>query len=137
MTGPGGLRAPDGNVIKIFAGFGGQTVSPLLRACAAAALKDVAAYFTKEQGQVAVSEQTTRIPADPGHQVRTRVTRLERLPSPSVCLLQVFDATNTTRERRTIILTFARERGYKVSDHGNVLANSISLGISNAQQISV
>lgn len=30
-----------------------------LRACAAAALKDVAAYFTKEQGQVAVSKRTT------------------------------------------------------------------------------
>lgn len=46
-----------------------------LRACAAAALKDVAAYFTKEQGQVAVSKQTTRIPADlamfNSHQVRT------------------------------------------------------------------
>ena len=30
-----------------------------LRACASAALKDVAAYFTKEQGQVAVSKRTT------------------------------------------------------------------------------
>lgn len=30
-----------------------------LRACAAAALKDVAAYFTKEHGQVAVSKRTT------------------------------------------------------------------------------
>ncbi|XP_034029261.1 6-phosphofructo-2-kinase/fructose-2,6-bisphosphatase 1 isoform X2 [Thalassophryne amazonica] len=49
------------------------------KACAAAALKDVAAYFTKDQGQVAV-----------------------------------FDATNTTRERRAIILNFAKERGYKV-----------------------
>lgn len=29
-----------------------------LRACAAAALKDVAVYFTKEQGQVAVSKRT-------------------------------------------------------------------------------
>ncbi|XP_034732140.1 6-phosphofructo-2-kinase/fructose-2,6-bisphosphatase 1 isoform X4 [Etheostoma cragini] len=49
------------------------------KACAAAALKDVAAYFSKEQGQVAV-----------------------------------FDATNTTRERREIILNYANERGYKV-----------------------
>uniref|UniRef100_A0A7N8YEI3 6-phosphofructo-2-kinase/fructose-2,6-biphosphatase 1 n=4 Tax=Mastacembelus armatus TaxID=205130 RepID=A0A7N8YEI3_9TELE len=47
--------------------------------CAAAALKDVTAYFTKEQGQVAV-----------------------------------FDATNTTTERRAVILNFAKERGYKV-----------------------
>ncbi|KAJ0036349.1 hypothetical protein NQD34_005026 [Periophthalmus magnuspinnatus] len=50
------------------------------KACAAAALADVAAYFSKDQGQVAV-----------------------------------FDATNTTRERRTIILNFAKERGYKAS----------------------
>uniref|UniRef100_A0A8C6UVE8 6-phosphofructo-2-kinase/fructose-2,6-biphosphatase 1 n=1 Tax=Neogobius melanostomus TaxID=47308 RepID=A0A8C6UVE8_9GOBI len=48
------------------------------KACASAALKDVATYFSKEQGQVAV-----------------------------------FDATNTTRERRAIILSFANERGYK------------------------
>ncbi|XP_041860336.1 6-phosphofructo-2-kinase/fructose-2,6-bisphosphatase 1 isoform X1 [Melanotaenia boesemani] len=49
------------------------------KACASAALKDVAAYFTKEHGQVAV-----------------------------------FDATNTTRERRVVINAFAKERGYKV-----------------------
>lgn len=30
-----------------------------VRACAAAALKDVATYFTKEEGQVAVSERTS------------------------------------------------------------------------------
>ncbi|KAM8831029.1 6-phosphofructo-2-kinase/fructose-2,6-bisphosphatase 1 [Synchiropus picturatus] len=47
--------------------------------CAAAALKDVATYFSKEKGQVAV-----------------------------------FDATNTTRERRAIIAALAKERGYKV-----------------------
>ncbi|XP_013869310.1 6-phosphofructo-2-kinase/fructose-2,6-bisphosphatase [Austrofundulus limnaeus] len=50
------------------------------KACASAALRDVAAYFTKEHGQVAV-----------------------------------FDATNTTRERRAIINSFAKERGYKAS----------------------
>ncbi|KAK5924157.1 hypothetical protein CgunFtcFv8_001057 [Champsocephalus gunnari] len=49
------------------------------KACALAALKDVAAYFSKEQGQAAV-----------------------------------FDATNTTRERRAVILSYAKERGYKV-----------------------
>uniref|UniRef100_A0A671K6G0 6-phosphofructo-2-kinase/fructose-2,6-bisphosphatase-like n=2 Tax=Sinocyclocheilus anshuiensis TaxID=1608454 RepID=A0A671K6G0_9TELE len=49
------------------------------RACASNALKDIANYFTKEQGQVAV-----------------------------------FDATNTTRERRGVIISFAKERGYKV-----------------------
>uniref|UniRef100_A0A8C1MDL3 6-phosphofructo-2-kinase domain-containing protein n=1 Tax=Cyprinus carpio TaxID=7962 RepID=A0A8C1MDL3_CYPCA len=47
-------------------------------ACASSALKDIANYFTKEQGQVAV-----------------------------------FDATNTTRERRGVIISFAKERGYK------------------------
>uniref|UniRef100_A0A672IR91 6-phosphofructo-2-kinase/fructose-2,6-biphosphatase 1 n=1 Tax=Salarias fasciatus TaxID=181472 RepID=A0A672IR91_SALFA len=50
------------------------------KACASAALKDVASYFTKEQGQVAV-----------------------------------FDATNTTRERRAVINSFAKEKGYKAS----------------------
>uniref|UniRef100_A0A8C5F0C7 6-phosphofructo-2-kinase/fructose-2,6-biphosphatase 1 n=1 Tax=Gouania willdenowi TaxID=441366 RepID=A0A8C5F0C7_GOUWI len=49
-----------------------------IRACASAALKDVAIYFTKDQGQVAV-----------------------------------FDATNTTRERRAVINSFAKEKGYK------------------------
>lgn len=49
------------------------------RACASNALKDVANYFTKQQGQVAV-----------------------------------FDATNTTRERRGVIISFAKEKGYKV-----------------------
>ncbi|KAK5895147.1 hypothetical protein CesoFtcFv8_011765 [Champsocephalus esox] len=49
------------------------------KACALAAVKDVAAYFSKEQGQAAV-----------------------------------FDATNTTRERRAVILSYAKERGYKV-----------------------
>uniref|UniRef100_A0A671Q7C1 6-phosphofructo-2-kinase/fructose-2,6-bisphosphatase-like n=1 Tax=Sinocyclocheilus anshuiensis TaxID=1608454 RepID=A0A671Q7C1_9TELE len=48
-------------------------------ACASNALKDIANYFTKEQGQVAV-----------------------------------FDATNTTRERRGVIISFAKEKGYKV-----------------------
>ncbi|XP_077467266.1 6-phosphofructo-2-kinase/fructose-2,6-bisphosphatase-like [Stigmatopora argus] len=49
------------------------------KACATAALRDVAAYFASKEGQVAV-----------------------------------FDATNTTRERRAIISSFAKERGYKV-----------------------
>ncbi|XP_053096926.1 6-phosphofructo-2-kinase/fructose-2,6-bisphosphatase 1 isoform X2 [Pangasianodon hypophthalmus] len=49
------------------------------RACVLKALKDIANYFTKEQGQVAV-----------------------------------FDATNTTKERRGIITSFAKEKGYKV-----------------------
>lgn len=34
--------------------------------------------------------------------------------------IQVFDATNTTRERRTVILSYAKERGYKVSTYVEV-----------------
>uniref|UniRef100_A0A8C1TK80 6-phosphofructo-2-kinase/fructose-2,6-biphosphatase 1 n=1 Tax=Cyprinus carpio TaxID=7962 RepID=A0A8C1TK80_CYPCA len=49
------------------------------RAYASNALTDIASYFTKEQGQVAV-----------------------------------LDATNTTRERRGVIINFAKEKGYKV-----------------------
>lgn len=33
---------------------------------------------------------------------------------PSRCFFQVFDATNTTRERRELILKFGRENGFKV-----------------------
>uniref|UniRef100_A0AAY4C6D3 6-phosphofructo-2-kinase domain-containing protein n=1 Tax=Denticeps clupeoides TaxID=299321 RepID=A0AAY4C6D3_9TELE len=54
-------------------------IGVLFRNCASNALTDIGAYFTKEQGQVAV-----------------------------------FDATNTTRERRGLILSFAKEKGYKV-----------------------
>ncbi|XP_070824434.1 6-phosphofructo-2-kinase/fructose-2,6-bisphosphatase-like isoform X5 [Chaetodon trifascialis] len=57
------------------------------KACAVAALKDVCDYFTRVQGQVAVSGT---------------------LP------VAVFDATNTTTERRDVILSFAKENGYKV-----------------------
>ncbi|XP_063743224.1 6-phosphofructo-2-kinase/fructose-2,6-bisphosphatase 1 isoform X3 [Eleginops maclovinus] len=66
------------------------------KACASAALKDVAAYFSKEQGQAAV-----------------------------------FDATNTTRERRAVILSYAKERGYKVffvesiCDNPEIIAENI------------
>lgn len=31
------------------------------------------------------------------------------------CTSQVFDSTNTTRERRGVILSFAKEKGYKAS----------------------
>lgn len=38
--------------------------------------------------------------------------------------MQVFDATNTTRERRALIMQFARENGYKVfgGGEGEVIA---------------
>uniref|UniRef100_A0AAQ4PRX4 6-phosphofructo-2-kinase/fructose-2,6-biphosphatase 1 n=1 Tax=Gasterosteus aculeatus aculeatus TaxID=481459 RepID=A0AAQ4PRX4_GASAC len=70
--------------VKIYKNFeffkpDNEEAMKIRKACATAALKDVAAYFSKEQGQVAV-----------------------------------FDATNTTRERRAIILSYAKERGYKV-----------------------
>lgn len=35
--------------------------------------------------------------------------------------VQVFDATNTTRERREVILAFAKENGYKVSEKGELM----------------
>ncbi|XP_076596898.1 6-phosphofructo-2-kinase/fructose-2,6-bisphosphatase-like isoform X1 [Chaetodon auriga] len=57
------------------------------KACAVAALKDVCDYFTRVQGQVAVS---------------------------GTFEVAVFDATNTTTERRDVILSFAKENGYKV-----------------------
>ncbi|KAM7404176.1 hypothetical protein PAMP_011547 [Pampus punctatissimus] len=62
------------------------------KACAIAALKDVCDYFSTEQGQV----------------VRT----IQRLIK--ICSCEVFDATNTTAERREVILSFAKENGYKV-----------------------
>ncbi|XP_041655118.1 6-phosphofructo-2-kinase/fructose-2,6-bisphosphatase 1-like isoform X1 [Cheilinus undulatus] len=70
--------------VKIYKNFeffkpDNEEAMKIRKACAAAALKDVAAYFAKEKGQVAV-----------------------------------FDATNTTRERRAIIISLAKERGYKV-----------------------
>ena len=34
-----------------------------------------------------------------------------------VYFIKVFDATNTTRERRSVIVSFAREKGYKASEH--------------------
>lgn len=41
----------------------------------------------------------------------------------AVChFLQVFDATNTTRERREVILTFAKDNGYKVSEAGELMS---------------
>lgn len=40
------------------------------------------------------------------------------LKTATSCPVQVFDATNTTRERRAIINSFAKEKGYKVSVHG-------------------
>lgn len=55
-----------------------------LRACASAALKDVAAYFTKEQGQVAVSKRT------PGSRCSDRLSlkTSQRInnPPPGCCL---------------------------------------------------
>lgn len=39
---------------------------------------------------------------------------------------QVFDATNTTRERRGLILQFAKENGYKVPEFGEGGAQNIA-----------
>uniref|UniRef100_A0A3B4Z7M2 6-phosphofructo-2-kinase/fructose-2,6-biphosphatase 1 n=1 Tax=Stegastes partitus TaxID=144197 RepID=A0A3B4Z7M2_9TELE len=49
----------------------------------------------------------------------------------SVFLIQVFDATNTTKERRAVIISFAKEKGYKVffiesiCDNPEIIAENI------------
>lgn len=51
------------------------------------------------------------------------------------CLLKVFDATNTTTERRDIILSFAKENGYKVffvesiCDDPDIIAENIKVSV--------
>lgn len=86
------------------------------------ALEDVKAYLTEESGQIAVSlpclfpilisvQETAQPPvgsALAGFQF-SQPPHLLRGFSP-----QVFDATNTTRERRDMILSFAKENSFKV-----------------------
>ncbi|XP_051736507.1 6-phosphofructo-2-kinase/fructose-2,6-bisphosphatase-like isoform X4 [Ctenopharyngodon idella] len=75
------------------------------KACALAALKDVCCYFTQDHGQVAPVWEMSMF----NHLSWSGVW------VEAVChFLQVFDATNTTRERREVILTFAKDNGYKV-----------------------
>lgn len=78
------------------------------------ALQDVKAYLTEEGGQIAVS---------PRHLIsrRSKPSSADENHSrifPSFHN-QVFDATNTTRERRDLILAFVKENAFKV----NVICN--------------
>lgn len=90
------------------------------RQCALAALRDVHMYLSLEEGQVAVRGQkdpciplgsAPHSPPPP----RLRLSSHLGLSALLSSLTQVFDATNTTRERRDLILQFAKEHGYKVS----------------------
>lgn len=44
--------------------------------------------------------------------------------------VQVFDATNTTPERRQVILSFAKDNGYKVEEESHDLCSLLSLNSS-------
>lgn len=72
-----------------------------------AALRDVKNYLTEEEGQVAVSICFKCI-----NKFRHNKKRVDHHYH---IFPQVFDATNTTRERRDIILEFGAENGFKVS----------------------
>ncbi|KAM3656182.1 6-phosphofructo-2-kinase/fructose-2,6-bisphosphatase 1 isoform 1-T1 [Ammospiza maritima maritima] len=95
------------------------------RHCALAALKDVRTYLSSEEGQVAVRDPSPKLKKK---KLKIKLINLFNgrispqkiggvfkfgprfLPKKK----KVFDATNTTRERREVILEFARENGYKV-----------------------
>lgn len=87
------------------------------------ALEDVKAYLTEDSGQIAVSLTCLlpRLPpfsslAAPPHLGSALVGFHFSVPVHLSCGLssQVFDATNTTRERRALILNFAEENSFKV-----------------------
>lgn len=82
-----------------------------LRKCALVALDDVKIYLNKEGGQIAV-----RAP-----KIAKTFFFYLSVDKNKNCFLtcfavtrQVFDATNTTRERRELILNFAKDNAYKV-----------------------
>lgn len=75
------------------------------------ALQDVKAYLTEEGGQIAVSASLSPIE-------RMQTNRRRSEPFPTYVFSssnQVFDATNTTRERRDLILAFVKENAFKVN----------------------
>lgn len=90
------------------------------------ALEDVKAYLTEDNGQIAVSLPgpfpisvsilSTAWLCSPtlGRPWRDFVARWVPTPLPRGLSSQVFDATNTTRERRDLILNFAEENSFKV-----------------------
>lgn len=81
----------------------------LHRQCALVALQDVKAYLNEEGGQIAVRKhKTVSVFAVHRHSFQFDLVWI----SSVAC--QVFDATNTTRERRELILNFAKDNAYKV-----------------------
>lgn len=83
-------------------------VPVFLRQCALAALRDVKSYLKDEGGQVAVRFLLALFI------VRKTTANLRFTPFVTSCLLQVFDATNTTRDRRDLILKFGADNDFKV-----------------------
>lgn len=59
------------------------------------------------------------------HNIGICAVHLGYIRSVFVMLFQVFDATNTTRERRSTIVKFAEQNGFKVYKRGWVVSNSI------------
>lgn len=78
------------------------------RQCALAALRDVRSYLKDEGGQVAVSFPSCIMCF---LKIWSRCWILSY--KAALCLFQVFDATNTTRERRELILKFGAENSFK------------------------
>lgn len=87
-------------------------ICDVYRQCASAALNDVRQYLTEDGGQVAVGQML-------GVAIRMvfYATFYYRILKCVFCpaVMQVFDATNTTRERRHTIIQFAEQNGFKVS----------------------
>lgn len=82
----------------------------LLRQCALAALRDVKSYLKDEGGQVAVSFPPGIISCLENVSPRSAHWSHATVDHP----FQVFDATNTTRDRREMILKFGAENNFKV-----------------------
>lgn len=83
----------------------------LSRQCALVALEDVKTYLNEEGGQIAVRIQPNSCLAM--FLPNMNYTK-ECVKRHSCVFIQVFDATNTTRERRELILNFAKDNAYKV-----------------------
>lgn len=87
-----------------------DTGAVLFRQCALAALRDVKSYLKDEGGQVAVSFPTSCF-----FFWGENLCQYIRLYITFCHSCQVFDATNTTRERRSMILNFGAENDFKAS----------------------
>lgn len=81
----------------------------LCRQCASAALNDVRQYLTEDGGQVAVSQMFIVVVVE-----QSWLNTVCKSSASAALFCQVFDATNTTRERRETIIQFAEQNGFKV-----------------------